>query len=129
MAGLLARRAPYWHLHSGGVTQEAPGWALTARPGLHIAAWPVGQVTEQEPQLPTDGEAQAEPVLVCEGDGIDDWIVNRRLEVVGAVRDREDGTVEVVVPDGAAGWPSYQTSNVVTFAGIRVQEVQTINNG
>jgi dipeptidyl aminopeptidase/acylaminoacyl peptidase len=50
-----------------------------------------------------DPDASA-PVPVREGDDIADWLVNGRLEVVGAVRHRDDGTVAVVVPDGPNGW-------------------------
>jgi hypothetical protein len=31
--------------------------------------------------------------------------------------------------NGATGWPATETSQTVTFGGIKVQEVQTINNG
>jgi cysteine synthase len=56
--------APYWHLHSGEVTQDAAACGPTAMPGLQLAALPVGQDTEQEPQLPVIGVVQEAPSLV-----------------------------------------------------------------
>ena len=37
--------------------------------------------------------------------------------------------VDWLQANGAAGWPADETSQTVTFGGIKVQEVQTINNG
>jgi hypothetical protein len=59
------RQNDYWHLHSGAVTQEAPALALTASPGLQLAALPVVQETEHAPQFPTAGAEQLAPWLFC----------------------------------------------------------------
>ena len=42
--------------------------------------------------------------LVAENPGVDDWLVDPNLAVVGATRTREDGQVEVVVPAGDGTW-------------------------
>lgn len=57
------------------MVQEASASLLTARPGLQVAAWPTGQDTAQEPQLPTARASQREPVF-C-------WI---STEFAGALR-------------------------------------------